>query len=820
MGIEQGWSQIKLKAIDVLLEQLARGFDQGAKPFDNKDYMEVYTICYNLCTQRAPHNFSEKLYEYHGSTMTQYLGENALPALQSRHGEFLLEELIKRWKHHKIMNRWMKRFFTYLDRYYVKHHSHESLHRVGVDSFKTEVYMHIKENVVQAMLASIEKERNGEEVDHQQLKSCVAVFETMGLGDMDCYINDLEDALLTFSETHYTAKAATWMSTDDTPAYLIKAEAALKSESQRVKNYLIGSTEPKLSSVCEKQLLEVHQTELLERENSGCAALLKNNKVDDLTRMFQLFGRLDEGLVPMAKLVEEYFMACGKDLMDERKQAIDTALAESKKESASDPTLVQSLIDLHERCQSFGEYLRRIIDGGRRPSLCVCVCVCVCALLLCCFVVFLFFNLTQPFSHFFISPFPRNPPQFPSPHTPIPPHTPVQNKFLVDNQFQKDPLFQSALKAAFELIMNNDVGSLSNAEYLASFCDRILKKGGEKLSDSQVETKLDNIVQLFSYLNDKDLFSDIYRNLLSKRLLNQKSANDDAEKSMIGKLKLKCGAQFTSKMEGMINDLTTGKDHLEKFQIFAKENEKKFNLMSVDFTVQVLTTGFWPKNVETKLQLPTCMTNCVSAFSEYYDKATDARKLLFVESLGSCTVQMKCEKKVYDLSVTTLQAAVLDMFSMKEDGTRPEYSLEEIVAQLTLEEKFTKKVLHSLSCGKYKVLQKTPKGKKISTGDRFKAAIKFSNNSRKLRIPMASLQPSHDSKRVEDDRTVAIEASIVRIMKTRKQLRHTDLIGEVLKQLQFFRPQPKSVKRCIERLIDREYLERDENESSMYRYLA
>ena len=85
---------------------------------------------------------------------------------------------------------------------------------------------------------------------------------------------------------------------------------------------------------------------------------------------------------------------------------------------------------------------------------------------------------------------------------------------------------------------------------------------------------------------------------------------------------------------------------------------------------------------------------------------------------------------------------------------------------------------------------------------------------------MASLQPSHDSKRVEDDRTVAIEAAIVRIMKTRKQMKHQDLIGEVLKQLQFFRPQPKSVKRCIERLIDREYLERDENQSNLYRYLV
>lgn len=56
-------------------------------------------------------------------------------------------------------------------------------------------------------------------------------------------------------------------------------------------------------------------------------------------------------------------------------------------------------------------------------------------------------------------------------------------------------------------------------------------------------------VQLFAYLTDKDLFAEIYRNQLAKRLLNQKSASDDMERVMIGKLKMKCGAQFTTKME-------------------------------------------------------------------------------------------------------------------------------------------------------------------------------------------------------------------------------------------------------------------------------
>lgn len=63
---------------------------------------------------------------------------------------------------------------------------------------------------------------------------------------------------------------------------------------------------------------------------------------------------------------------------------------------------------------------------------------------------------------------------------------------------------------------------------------------------------------------------------------------------------------------------------------------------------------------------------------------------------------------------------------------------------------------------------------------------------------MALLEDNHDMKRVDENRSVMIEAAAVRIMKARKTLEHGQLISEILGQLSYFRPDPKvSLLMCI-----------------------
>lgn len=75
-----------------------------------------------------------------------------------------------------------------------------------------------------------------------------------------------------------------------------------------------------------------------------------------------------------------------------------------------------------------------------------------------------------------------------------------------------------------------------------------------------------------------------------------------------------------------------------------------------------------------------------------------------------------------------------------------------------------------------------------------------------LNVPMKSEQKTESNdvmRTVDEDRRMLLQATIVRIMKARKTLKHAQLIQEVVQQVQSrFQPKIPDIKKAIDQLLD------------------
>lgn len=385
---------------------------------------------------------------------------------------------------------------------------------------------------------------------------------------------------------------------------------------------------------------------------------------------------------------------------------------------------------------------------------------------------------------------------------------------ILNVAFAANEQFGHSLKEAFETFINSRQNRA--AELVARFIDAKLRSGNKGTSDEELEETLDKTMTLFRYIDGKDMFEAFYKKDLSKRLLLDKSASVDAEKAMISKLKAECGSGFTSKLEGMFKDVELSRDVMSSF----RESSHAAAIKSdVELSVHVLTQGYWPTYPPVEVSLPAEVLRLQEGFNTYYTSKHNGRRLQWHPYLGHCTLKANFPLGRKELVVSLLQAIVLLLFNADE---RIAYA--DMLAATGMEDKELKLTLQSLACGKQRVLRKEPKGRDVDDTDVFHYDGSFKTQLFRIKINSIQMRESEQeneqtTERVFQDRQYQIDAAIVRTMKARKTLTHSLLVSELFTQLKF--PlKPPDIKKRIESLIDREYLERDPGSSSVYRYLA
>lgn len=243
---------------------------------------------------------------------------------------------------------------------------------------------------------------------------------------------------------------------------------------------------------------------------------------------------------------------------------------------------------------------------------------------------------------------------------------------LVIDAFNNDAGFVAALdKACGKFINNNAITKMATTsskspELLAKYCDLLLKKSSKNPEESELEETLNQVMIVFKYIEDKDVFQKFYSKMLAKRLVQHVSASDDAEASMISKLKQACGFEYTSKLQRMFQDIGVSKDLNEQFKSHLINSNEPLDL---DFSIQVLSSGSWPFQQSFTFALPQELERSVQRFTTFYSSQHSGRKLHWLYTMSKGEIVTNCFKNRYTLQASTFQMAVLLQYNINDNFT-------------------------------------------------------------------------------------------------------------------------------------------------------
>ncbi|KAJ3317831.1 hypothetical protein HDV06_001113 [Boothiomyces sp. JEL0866] len=378
---------------------------------------------------------------------------------------------------------------------------------------------------------------------------------------------------------------------------------------------------------------------------------------------------------------------------------------------------------------------------------------------------------------------------------------------FVTNSFEGEHEFEAAMDKAFRYLINNTtvVPNINFPEIISKYFDHMLKKSSKiQITEQQLEEKLFKLTKLFVYIDEKDLFQKFYMRSLAKRLLYNSSTSNDIELSMISKLKDACGFEFTSKMQRMFTDVTLSEEINAEYKKVHGEN---------DFHVLVLTTGSWPIPADTfdGYRLPAEIESRIHEFNAFYINPTSrvGRKLIWNHHFSRGEIKMNFYDKKYELSLSLRQLMVILPFNSAD-----EYTIDDLVNITNFKAVEIQKILKSFT--DFEIL--------MQVEENFKINLNFTNKRLKLKLPAIAIMDSKEDvnitkKAVEDDRRFFIQAVIVRVMKAHQQMSHLALVDEVIRNSSSrFNPSIPLIKKCIEGLIEKQFIQRTE-EKDQYAYI-
>ncbi|KAH6898409.1 Cullin [Thelonectria olida] len=716
-------------------------------------------------------------------------------------GEKFLKGLRDTWEDHNMSMNMTADILMYLDRGFTQLDSQRApIFSTTIALFRDHILRsslnaNTKDMVIDILIAvildQINMEREGDIIDRNLIRSCsrmlTCLYETEAENENEkLYLTVFEPRFLDNSRAFYTGECDRLLRESDAGTWLRHTQRRLTEEVDRCGTTIEPETGQKVSKTIEETLIVAHLSDFLAMEGSGLKWMVDNDKVDELSILYQLISRVDEKKTALRDILQRRVVELGLEIEKSLKNT-DFSMAHGEGEEAGEGDRAKALNPAAQQTAAAVKWVDDVLQ--------------------------------------------------------------LKDKFdnLLTHCFQDDLIVQSAITKSFSDFINLFNRS---SEYVSLFIDDNLKRGIKGKTEAEVDVVLEKAVVLIRYLLDKDMFQTYYQRHLARRLLHGKSESHDVEKQIISRMKQEMGQQFTSKFEGMFRDLFTSSELTTNYRDHNRTVHGGES--TIDLNINVLTTNYWPPEVmgrtaqigdgsRVACTYPPSVRRLQESFEQFYLKDRNGRKLTWIGTTGSADV--KCtfpaipgksgalaRERRYEINVPTFGMVILLLFNDLEESAT--LSFEEIQEKTSISTPDLMRTLTAIAIApKSRVLLKEPLTKSIKPGDKFSFNAAFQSKAIRIKAPIInavskvedSTERKNTEKKNNQNRAYIVDAAIVRIMKSRQKLAHPQLVSEVITQLVGrFKPEVSLIKKRIEDLIAREYLERPDEEGSpsLYQYVA
>ncbi|KAH7583716.1 Cullin family profile [Nakaseomyces glabratus] len=776
-------------------------------------YMEIYTAIYNYCVNksRSSGHFNADRQQSGSSGQSSILvGSEIYERLKKylRHyisnfkkdsNETFLQFYVRRWKRYTIGAIFLNHAFDYMNRYWVqKERSDGKRHIFDVNTlclmtWKEVLFDPHSDELITEILDQITAERNGEIIQRDHITTSIKSLVALGIDPQDLkklnlnvYIQVFEKKFLKKTETYYQQYSEDYLTTHSVTEYIFKAHEIISREEKGMAMYWDDHTKKPLSETLNEVLVKSH----IEKLESEFIVLLDSRDNSKISALYSLILR-DFSLLPrLANVFEEYIRKSGENevsqLISAHKAAVMEASADGNGTKKMAMATTQSLPPK--------DYIKALLK--------------------------------------------------------------VYNTFKnIDREcFPTDPLFAKALDNACRAYININEFALPSgssrsatsktSEMLAKYSDQLLKKSTKPEVANDMSD--DDIITIFKFITDKDAFESHYRRLFAKRLIHGTSTSSDDEESIIKRLQTENSMEYTGKITKMFQDVRLSKMLESDFDVMIKSQNDYSREKFPELQPFVLAENMWPFSYqEVDFRLPEELVASHKKLESMYIGKHNGRILKWLWPL--CRGELKADigkpgRVPFVFTVTLFQMSILLLFNDKDVLT-----FEEIQEGTNLNiQNIASSMVPFI---KFKLVQQLPPGldnlvkgdtqfklnrpyKAVKTQINFAAGVKNdilgtiskSSNSVSNGVSGISDEKLSESEKIEKElnaeRQMFLEACIVRIMKTKRNLPHSTLVNECIAQShQRFKAKISMIKRAIDSLIQKGYLQRGEDGES-YTYLA